>query len=162
KQTQTFYFSWTPVEQKEKDWIVKQKIEGVKMEIQIGGNTISYDSSNPGTANNPLSEFFKALKDSEFTLTIGPDMKVTKVEGREGGAQGQPAGPGGSGRRSAFPHQGRQARQQECDRHDLLRYQAGPGRQLRDEPDPGRHARHRDRRHDYQGRAETDAEDDRQ
>jgi len=83
KQTQTFFFSWTPVEQKGKDWIIKQKIEGVKMEIQIGGNTISYDSANPGTANNPLSEFFKALVGSEFTLTLGPDMKVSKVEGRE-------------------------------------------------------------------------------
>ncbi|MBY0525138.1 MAG: hypothetical protein K2R98_17160 [Gemmataceae bacterium] len=83
KQTQTFFFSWTPVEQKDKDWIIKQKIEGVKMEIVIGGNTISYDSTNPGTANNPLSEFFKALVGSEFTLTVGPDMKVTKVEGRD-------------------------------------------------------------------------------
>jgi hypothetical protein len=82
-QKQTFYFSWTPIEQKDKDWIVKQKIEGVKMEIQIGGNTISYDSENPGAGNNPLAEFFKALKGSEFKLTIGPDMRVTKVEGRK-------------------------------------------------------------------------------
>jgi hypothetical protein len=83
KQKQTFYFSWTPVEQKDKDWIVKQKIEGVKMDIEIGGNKISYDSTNPGTSNNPLSDFFKALVGSEFTLTITPDLKVTKIEGRE-------------------------------------------------------------------------------
>src|SRR5262249_19749646 len=25
KQKQTFYFSWTPIEQKDKDWIIKQK-----------------------------------------------------------------------------------------------------------------------------------------
>src|SRR5262249_55283278 len=82
-QKQTFYFSWTPVEEKDKSWIVKQKIEGVKMEIEIGGNKINYDSEAPGAGNNPLADFFKALKGTEFTLTIGPDMKVTKVEGRK-------------------------------------------------------------------------------
>jgi hypothetical protein len=83
KQTQTFYFSWTPLEQKEKDWVIEQKIEGVKMDIQIGGNTISYDSESPNQQNNPLAEFFKALKGSKFKLTIGPDMRVSKVEGRK-------------------------------------------------------------------------------
>lgn len=83
KQKQTFYFSWTPVEQKDKDWIIKQKIEGVKMEIEIGGNKIAYDSTQPGAGNNPLADFFKALVGSEFTLTVGPDMKVTKVDGRK-------------------------------------------------------------------------------
>jgi len=83
KQKQTFYFKWTPLEQKDKDWIVEQEIIGVKMEIQIGGNTINYDSTNPATANNPLADFFKALVGSKFKLTIGPDMKVSKVEGRK-------------------------------------------------------------------------------
>jgi hypothetical protein len=83
KQKQTFYFSWTPVEQKDKDWVIKQKIEGVKMEIQIGSNTISYDSTNKETANNPLGDFFKALVGSEFTLTLNDKMKVTKIEGRK-------------------------------------------------------------------------------
>jgi len=83
KQKQTFFFSWTPVEEKDKSWIVKQKIEGVKMEIQLGGNTISYDSTNPPAANNPLAEFFKALIGTEFTLTVSPEMKITKVEGRK-------------------------------------------------------------------------------
>lgn len=83
KQKQTFYFSWTPLEQKDKDWIVRQKIEGVKMEIQIGGNSISYDSQDTKAGNNPLSEFFKALVGSEFKLTIGSDMRVSKIEGRK-------------------------------------------------------------------------------
>ena len=33
KQQQTFYFSWTPKEQKDKDWVIQQKITGVKMNI---------------------------------------------------------------------------------------------------------------------------------
>ncbi len=81
KQNQTFYFSWTPLEQKDKDWILEQEIRGVKVEIEIGGNKIGYDSTNPGPGNNPLADFFKTLIGSKFKLTVGPDMKVTKVEG---------------------------------------------------------------------------------
>jgi hypothetical protein len=84
-QKQTFYFSWTPVEQKGDDWIIKQKIEGVTMDIQIGGTTINYDSNNAAaSANNPLGEFFKALVGAEFTLTLDTkNQKVTKLEGRD-------------------------------------------------------------------------------
>jgi hypothetical protein len=84
-QDQTFYFSWTPDEQdKDKNWLVTQKIEGVKMDIEIGGNKITYDSTNPtASTGNPLADFFKALVGSQFKLTISPDMKVIKIEGRE-------------------------------------------------------------------------------
>jgi hypothetical protein len=84
-QSQTFWFSWTPKEQdKDKNWIVVQKIEGVKMNIEIAGNQIPYDSTKDNTGTgNPLAEFFKALVGSEFKLTIAPDMKVTKIEGRD-------------------------------------------------------------------------------
>jgi hypothetical protein len=84
-QTQTFVFSWTPKEQdKDKNWIVTQKIEGVRMEIEIGGNRINYDSMAKDSATgNPLADFFKALIGSEFKLTISPDMKVLKIEGRD-------------------------------------------------------------------------------
>jgi hypothetical protein len=84
-QTQTFYFSWTPekYDKSKKTWTVKQKIIGVKMTIEIGGNTISYDSVKDAGQNNPLGEFFKQLVDSEFTLTVDDKMKVTKVEGKD-------------------------------------------------------------------------------
>jgi hypothetical protein len=84
-QKQTFIFSWTAKEQdKDKNWIVTQKIEGVKMDIEIGGNKINYDSTNPATGTgNPLADFFKALVGSEFELTISPDMKITSIKGRD-------------------------------------------------------------------------------
>ncbi len=84
-QSQTFYFSWTPksYDAKAKTWTIVQKIIGVKMEIEIGGNKISYDSTKESTQSNPLGDFFKQLVDSEFTLTVGEDMKIQKVEGRE-------------------------------------------------------------------------------
>jgi len=86
-QKQTFYFSWTPVEQDKENgtWKIKQKIEGVKMSIEISGSSpISYDSTKPeGAGNTPLGEFFKVLVGSEFTITVDKNMKVTKVEGRK-------------------------------------------------------------------------------
>lgn len=94
-QKSTFYYQWTPIKDEKvkegKDevtkWVLKQKIEGLKMNIDISGNPINYDSTKadqPGSAGNPgLVEFFKNLKDSEFTVTLGKGYKVEKVEGKE-------------------------------------------------------------------------------
>jgi len=82
KQEQTFYFSWMPVKQNGDSWEIKQKIEGVKMRIEIGGQPIEYDSTKEGATSTPLSEFFKQLVGSEFTLTVNKDFKVTTIEGR--------------------------------------------------------------------------------
>jgi hypothetical protein len=95
KQSSTFWFKWTPEKEDkvkaDKDeytkWTVKQKIEGLKMEIDISGNPIKYDSRNPdttGSAGNPgLLEFFKNLKDAEFTVVLGQNYKVEEVKGKE-------------------------------------------------------------------------------
>jgi hypothetical protein len=85
-QEQTFFFKFEPLKQDGDRWIIRQTIEGVKMKIDIAGSPVSYDSTNesaPGGANTALSEFFKALKGSQFTLTIGKDGTVDKVEGRD-------------------------------------------------------------------------------
>lgn len=80
----TFFLSWTPVDKdKDGNWTVKQKIDGLKMEIEIGGNKITYDSVKDAGQNNPLGEFFKQLVDSEFTLTVNDKMEITKVEGKD-------------------------------------------------------------------------------
>lgn len=85
-QEQTFYFKFEPIKQEGDKWIVKQTIDGVKMKIDIAGSPVSYDSTNEAAAggtNTALSEFFKALKGSQFTLTIAKDCTVEKVEGRD-------------------------------------------------------------------------------
>jgi hypothetical protein len=86
-QKQTFYFSWTPLSQSGDDWVVSQKIVGVKMDIDLGGSKISYDSTKTDNQNNALGDFFKALVGSEFKLTIhmpkDTQADVTKVEGRD-------------------------------------------------------------------------------
>jgi hypothetical protein len=85
-QKQTFYFSWTPLEQDKESgaWKIKQKIIGVKMNIEISGTPpISYDSTKTeGAGSTPLGEFFKVLVGAEFTITVDKNMKVTKVDGR--------------------------------------------------------------------------------
>src|SRR5205823_5938567 len=78
----TFSFSWAPVRQDGDNWVVRQKIEGVKISIDIGGSKITYDSAADSTAANPLSDCCKALVGAEFTLTVDKDMKVSKIEGR--------------------------------------------------------------------------------
>ncbi len=86
KQEQTFYFSWTPLEEKDGKWIIEQKILGVKMDIDIGGSPIKYDSTSAAANNtsNPLSEFFKALVGSSFKLTLDPKtLKISNIEGRK-------------------------------------------------------------------------------
>jgi len=94
KQKSTFWYQWTPIkEEKVKEgnedvikWTVKQKIEGLEMNIDISGNPINYSSKAEatGSAGNPgLLEFFKNLKDSEFTATLGKNYKVEKVEGKD-------------------------------------------------------------------------------
>lgn len=83
-QEQTFYFSWElKDEDKDKNITLVQRIDGVKLSIEIAGNPIKFDSANPGSVNTSLAEFFKQLVGTEFKLTLDKDMKVIKVEGRE-------------------------------------------------------------------------------
>jgi hypothetical protein len=84
-QTQKFTFSWNPIEQdKDKNWIIEQEIVAVKMDIEIGGNKIQYDSTKDASGvGNPLGDFFKALIGSKFKITLSPEMKVIKIEGRD-------------------------------------------------------------------------------
>jgi hypothetical protein len=80
----TFFLSWNPVKQgKYGNWTVKQKIEGLRMEIEIAGTKISFDSTQKGARAKPLSDFYKSLVGSEFTLTIDKNMKISKIEGRD-------------------------------------------------------------------------------
>ncbi|MCI0640028.1 MAG: DUF6263 family protein [Gemmataceae bacterium] len=85
KQEQTFFIKWT-AEDKDKagNYVVTQEIIGVKMKIDIGGNTIEYDSMNEKPAANPMSDFFKALLTMKLKLTINPkNFKVESIEGQD-------------------------------------------------------------------------------
>ncbi|HZZ82250.1 MAG TPA: hypothetical protein VFE62_27375 [Gemmataceae bacterium] len=83
-QKQTFLILWTVKDKKDGNYVVQQQIKGVKMEIDIGGNKIEYDSTKKN-AKNPMTDFFEKLTDDKQTLTfhISPKLKVTKIDGRE-------------------------------------------------------------------------------
>jgi len=84
EQNQTFFFSWTPTKQEGDNWELKQKIEGVVLNIDIGGTKVQYDSTKDANTNSPLSDFFKALVGTEFVVTLDTKkMKVTKIGGRD-------------------------------------------------------------------------------
>jgi len=83
-QNQTFYIQWIPQPKDDQgNWVVIQKIIGVKMDIDIGGNMISYDSAVPAQPQNPMTDFFKALLDLSLTFTVDKDLKVIKIDGNE-------------------------------------------------------------------------------
>jgi len=87
KHEQTFFFKWSPVSVDKGKSVVKMSIEGVIFKLDIAGQTISYDSTDPnpsGAAGNPgLADFFKNLIGLEFTITFGDKMTIEKVEGRD-------------------------------------------------------------------------------
>lgn len=84
EQKQTFYFSWTPLKIEGDTVTLEQKILGVKMNIDIGGSPIAYDSTATQNANNPLSTFFKELVNSTFTVTLNRKTnKISEIKGRE-------------------------------------------------------------------------------
>jgi hypothetical protein len=82
-QEQTFVVEWTPKKKDaEGNYVVSQKIVGIKMNIDIGGNKISYDSTakNP---KNPMTDFFDQLQKQELEFHITPKLEVKEVKGRE-------------------------------------------------------------------------------
>jgi RNA polymerase sigma factor (sigma-70 family) len=83
KQKQTFYLRWTPQgKNREGHWVVSQRVEGVKINVDIGGTTVQFDSTT-GKSNepSPLGDFYKALVGAEFQLTVPPGPRGLKIEG---------------------------------------------------------------------------------
>jgi hypothetical protein len=82
KQEQTFYFSWTPTGQEQDgSWTLKQRVEGVKLRVDIGGNVVEYDSTTGAQKGAPaLAEFFKELVGSEFTVRVDRNKRVLEAD----------------------------------------------------------------------------------
>ncbi|MCS7044877.1 MAG: DUF6263 family protein [Gemmataceae bacterium] len=85
KQEQTFYLKFTGQEPtKDGKLVVKQKIVGIVMNIDIGGVNITYNSTDANVPANPMTDFFKKLQEAELTLTVDPKtMEVVDVAGHE-------------------------------------------------------------------------------
>ena len=83
KQKQTFVISWTPAKQEDKNWVVRMKIEGIHLQVDTPGKKVTYDSTRTDNEPGLLSDFYKTIVGSAFTLTLNPDLKAIKVEGRQ-------------------------------------------------------------------------------
>ncbi|MCS7022636.1 MAG: DUF6263 family protein [Gemmataceae bacterium] len=87
KQESTYYFKWNPVKQTGDKWELEQEVEGLKVSIDISGNTINYDSTQSDasvTAGNPtLMEFFKKLVGTKFVVTLDKAFRVESVSGKD-------------------------------------------------------------------------------
>jgi RNA polymerase sigma factor (sigma-70 family) len=84
-QEQTFYIQWTPEKKVDGKWIIAWKILGVKIDIDIGGAPIKYDSiRDADIASNPLGEFFKSLAGAEFKLVLdAKTLEIHRIDDRE-------------------------------------------------------------------------------
>jgi hypothetical protein len=81
-QEQTFTFRWTPAGKDGDGWRLGQKIEGVKMDVEVGGAKTTFDSTRLRAPGGALSEFCKALLGAEFQVTLDGGYRVRKVKGR--------------------------------------------------------------------------------
>jgi RNA polymerase sigma factor (sigma-70 family) len=83
-QRQTFTFRWTPEEQRpDGTWVLTQRVEGLRMDLDVGGSKISYDSTRGGTASSALGNLYKALVGAEFRVTLDRKYRVLTVAGRD-------------------------------------------------------------------------------
>jgi RNA polymerase sigma factor (sigma-70 family) len=81
-QKQTFYFRFTPYKQSGRIWQIKQKIERVVMDLDLGDTTARCDTSRPAGRGGSLDAFYRALVGPEVTLTLDTrSMKITRVDG---------------------------------------------------------------------------------
>jgi hypothetical protein len=83
---ETFILRWTPVKQEDKNWVLKLKVEGVRLETDVpGGARVKFDSAKNDNPPGPLTDFYKALigPDVEFTITINAEMQATSLEGMD-------------------------------------------------------------------------------
>src|SRR5262249_38452546 len=81
-QTQTLYNRWTPTRKDGDNWELRQRIEGIKLDIDVGGSKVSYDSTNDKGGNaSALAEFYRSLVGTEYKVVLNREYQVEKVEG---------------------------------------------------------------------------------
>jgi hypothetical protein len=84
KQSQTFFFSCTPKEHADNgDWVVAQKVDGLKISIDANNQPLVFDSTNPALNNAALAGQFKKFVGAENKITLNNEMKVIKFDGQK-------------------------------------------------------------------------------
>jgi hypothetical protein len=85
KLNQALYVRWTPLGKKDGKYQLRQQIIGLKLTIDTGGKTTTYDSTAPESkqTQDRATDFFKALPKREMIFTISPALEVVGVDGRQ-------------------------------------------------------------------------------
>jgi uncharacterized protein DUF6263 len=81
----TFHYTWRLLCCDDREWVFQQRIESLRLEnLHVCGTILTYDSAETSANPNGLvSEVCGALAGAEFTVTLTPDLRVLKIEGRE-------------------------------------------------------------------------------
>jgi RNA polymerase sigma factor (sigma-70 family) len=83
-QRQTFYYCCTPTERRpDGGWVLTQRLDGLKMVVDIAGNRMQFDSTRDGVGNDGLFDFYKGLVGSACRLKLDQRFTVQKIEGSE-------------------------------------------------------------------------------
>jgi hypothetical protein len=83
-QFQVFTLALTPERQlADGSWSINQRILGVRMNLDVGGNKIDFDSAVPDKEATPLSDFMRILIGAEFRFQLDRNKGVVAVEGRD-------------------------------------------------------------------------------
>jgi hypothetical protein len=84
-QTQTFYLQWTPEGRKPNgDAVLRLRIVGAKMMIDLGGVRIDLDSTIKKHDANPILPFFEKLMTADLRFIIDTrTMTIKDIEGRD-------------------------------------------------------------------------------
>jgi uncharacterized protein (TIGR03000 family) len=82
-QDQTFVYSWRLMEEKPNgDRVFEQKIEALRMKVNIAGQRFEFDSSKETGADDPLAAF-KILVGAKFTVTFDKNFRVKQIKGND-------------------------------------------------------------------------------
>jgi RNA polymerase sigma factor (sigma-70 family) len=87
-QSQTFWVRWTPQGKQGGTYVLKQKIMGLMMDWEVGGDKLGYDSRKKNEPANLFDFIGSAVRDADFTVYLSSEpnsdnyLAVVKVDGQ--------------------------------------------------------------------------------
>lgn len=79
---ETLVISWTPVGQNAKGcWLLDGAIESMRVESDLGGRKVSFDSKTDSNPEGDVEKVFKGMVGAQFRVTLGPNMEILGIDG---------------------------------------------------------------------------------
>jgi hypothetical protein len=80
-QSITYYTSWTPVKRDRDTWQITFKIISLAFDVAVGGQRFTYSSWHDNHPTNQLTAYLRVVHKLEFTLTVGDNLELLKIDG---------------------------------------------------------------------------------